>query len=222
MKLFFKNRERRLLYFNTVNGNSDRLYFLGLHNHCGQWLQPWNSKMLAPWRKAMTNLGSILKSRDITLPTKVHIVKAMVFPWRRKWQPTPVFLPGESQYRGALVGCPLRGRTESDTAAATEQQRRRHGFSSSHIQMRELDRQEGWARKNWCFQIVVLEKILESPLDCKEIKPVNPKENQLWILTEGVSNTLVRWCKEPAQWKRPSWWEILKAKGEGGGRGWDD
>ena len=54
--------------------------FLGSKNLCGQWLQPWNSKMLAPWRKDMTNLDSILKSRDITLPTKVHIVKAMVFP----------------------------------------------------------------------------------------------------------------------------------------------
>ena len=56
--------------------------------------------------------------------------------------------------------------------------------------MWELDHQEGWAPKNWCFQIVVLEITLESPLDCKEIKPVNPKGNQLWIfigrvVTEG-------------------------------------
>ena len=55
------------------------------------------------------------------------------------------------------------------------------GFSSSHVQMWELDRKESWAPKNWCFRIVVLGKILESPLDCKEIKPVNPKENQPWI-----------------------------------------
>ena len=47
----------------------------------------------------------------------------------------------------------------------------RHGFSSSHVQMWELDHKEGWAPKNWCFQIV-LEKTLESPLDCKEIKLV--------------------------------------------------
>ena len=47
--------------------------------------------------------------------------------------------------------------------------------------MWELDRKEGWALKNWCFQTVVLEKILESPLDSKEIKPVNPKRNQPWI-----------------------------------------
>ena len=62
------------------NGNTERLSFLGLQNHCRWWLQPWNCKMLAPWRKAMTTLGSILKSRDITLPTKVCLVKAMIFP----------------------------------------------------------------------------------------------------------------------------------------------
>ena len=61
------------------SGNSVRLYFLGLQNHCRWWLQPWNQKTLTPW-KDMTNLDSILKSRDITLPTMVHQVKAVVFP----------------------------------------------------------------------------------------------------------------------------------------------
>ena len=56
-----------------------------------------------------------------------------------------------------------------------------YGFSSNHKQMLQLDHKEGWALKNWCFWIVVLEKILESPLDNKEIKPVNPKGNQPWI-----------------------------------------
>ena len=55
-----------------------------------------------------------------------------------------------------------------------------YGFSSSHVRRWELDHKEGWALKNWCFQTVVLEKTLESPLDCKEIKPVNPKGNQPW------------------------------------------
>ena len=55
------------------------------------------------------------------------------------------------------------------------------GFSSSHIQIWELDHKEDWAPKNCCVQTVVLEKTLESPLDCKEIKPVNPKGNQSWI-----------------------------------------
>ena len=52
------------------------------------------------------------------------------------------------------------------------------GFSSSHVWMWELDYKESWAPKNWCFWIVVLEKTLESPLDCKEIQPINPKGNQ--------------------------------------------
>ena len=56
-----------------------------------------------------------------------------------------------------------------------------YGFSSSHVQMWELDHKEGWTQENRCFQIVVLEKTLESPLDSKEIKPVNPKGNQPWI-----------------------------------------
>ena len=58
-----------------------------------------------------------------------------------------------------------------------------YGSSSGHVWMWELDHKEGWVPKNWCFQIVVLDKILESPLDCKETKPVNPKGNQLWIFT---------------------------------------
>ena len=62
------------------NGNSDRLYFLGLQNHCLWWLQPWNEKMLAPWKKVMTNLYRILKSRDVILLTKARLVKAMVVP----------------------------------------------------------------------------------------------------------------------------------------------
>ena len=58
-----------------------------------------------------------------------------------------------------------------------------YGFSSSHVWMWELGRKEGWVLKNWCFWTVVLEKILESPLDSKEIQPVHPKGNQSWIFT---------------------------------------
>ena len=58
-----------------------------------------------------------------------------------------------------------------------------YGFSSSHVWMWELDHKESWAQKNWCIWTVVLEKTLESPLDCKEIKPVNPKGKQPWIFT---------------------------------------
>ena len=55
-----------------------------------------------------------------------------------------------------------------------------YGFPSSHVWMWELDYKESWVPKNWCFCTVVLEKTLESPLDCKEIRPVNPKGNQSW------------------------------------------
>ena len=100
-------------------------------------------------KKAMTNLDSILKSRDITLPTKFHLVKAMIFPV-------------------VMYGC------ESWT-------------------IRRL------SAKNWCFWTVVLEKTLESPWDSKEIKPVNPKENQSWIFigrTDAEAETPVLWLPD--------------------------
>jgi hypothetical protein len=87
--------------------------------------------------------------------------------------------------------------------------------------------EEGWASKNWFFWIVELEKTLESPLDCKEIKPVNLKGNQSWIFigrTDGwswSSNTLATWCGKLTQSKRPRCWERLRAGGKGDDRGWD-
>ena len=59
--------------------------------------------------------------------------------------------------------------------------RQSYGISSSHVLMWDLDHKEDWAQKKWSFQTVVLEKTLKSPLDCREIKPVNPKENNPWI-----------------------------------------
>ena len=99
-----------------------------------------------------------------------------------------------------------------------------YGFSSSQVWMWELGYKESWALKNWCFWTVVLEKTLESPLDCKKIKPVNSKGNQSWIFIgcwSWSSNRLATWCKEPTHWKRSWCWERLKAKGEEGSRGWD-
>ena len=71
-----------------------------------------------------------------------------------------------------------------------------YGLSSSHVQMWELDNKEGRAPKDWRFQTVVLEKALESPLDSKEIKPVNIKGNQPWILfgrTDAETEALILW-----------------------------
>ena len=91
-------------------------------------------------------------------------------------------------------------------------------FSSSHVWMWKLDHKEGWALKNCCFWTLVLKNTLESPLECKEIKPVNPKGNQPWIfigMVDTEAPMLTTWCEEQTHWKRPWYWEGLKAGGEG-------
>ena len=93
-----------------------------------------------------------------------------------------------------------------------------YSFSISHVRMWELDKKEGGLAKNWWFWIVVLEKTLESPLDCKEIKPVNPDHSLEWLMLKlklqysshlmwRVDSLEKTWC-----------WERLKAKGEGASR----
>ena len=78
-----------------------------------------------------------------------------------------------------------------------------YGFSSSHVWMWELDHKESWVPKNWCFWTVVVEKTLESPLDCKEIIPVNPKGNQSWIVirrTDAEVEAPTLWPPEVKSW----------------------
>ena len=78
-----------------------------------------------------------------------------------------------------------------------------YGFSSSHVWMRELDYIESWVQKNWCFWTVVLENILKSPLDCKEIQPIHPKGDQSWVFI-GRSNveakTPILWSPYSKSW----------------------
>ena len=77
------------------------------------------------------------------------------------------------------------------------------GFSSGHVWMWELHYKESWALKNWCFWTVVLEKTLESPLDCKEIQPVHLKGNQSWIFierTDAEAETLILWPPDVKNW----------------------
>ena len=103
-----------------------------------------------------------------------------------------------------------------------------YGFSSGHVWMWKLNFQESQVPKNWCFQTVVLEKILESPLDCKEIQPVHSKGDQSWVFfgrTDAEAETSILWatsCEELTHWKRPWCWEGLGAGGEGDERGWED
>ena len=79
----------------------------------------------------------------------------------------------------------------------------RHDFSSSHVWMWELNYKEGWAPKNWCFWTVVLEKTLESHLDCKEIQPVHPKGDQSWVFigrADVEAETLILWPPDVKNW----------------------
>ena len=112
------------------NENSDRLYFLGLQNHCRWQLQPRNQKTLAPWKKSYDKPGQCIKKQSYYFASKSHIVKAMAFPV-------------------AMYGCKSRA-----------------------IKKAESQRIDGFELRCW-------RKTLESLLDCKEIKSVNPKGNQL-------------------------------------------
>ena len=119
----------------------------GLQNDCRWWQQPWNEKMLAPWKKSYD------KPRQHNKKQRHYFTNEG---------------PSSQSY----------------------------GFSSSHVCMWDLDYKESWAVKNWWFWTVVLEKALESPLDCKEIQPVHPKENQSWIFigrTDAEAETPVLW-----------------------------
>ena len=89
----------------------------------------------------------------------------------------------------------------------------RYGFSNSHVWIWELDHKEGWVQKNWSLWTVVLEKTLESPLDCKEIKPVSPKGNQSWIFTGRTdAEAPIVWPPDPKSW--------LLRKNSDAGKGW--
>ena len=78
-----------------------------------------------------------------------------------------------------------------------------YGFSSGHVWMWQLDHKESWKQKNWCFWTVVLEKTLESPLDCKEIQSIHPKGDQFWVFTgrtDVEAETLRLWPPDAKSW----------------------
>ena len=78
-----------------------------------------------------------------------------------------------------------------------------YGFSSGHVRTWELDYEESWALKNWCFRTVVLDEALESSLDCKESQPVHPKGNQPWIFigkTDAEAEIPILWPPDAKNW----------------------
>ena len=102
-----------------------------------------------------------------------------------------------------------------------------YDFSSSPVWMWELDYKESWAQKNWCFWTVVLEKTLESPLDCKKIQPVHPKRDQFWVFigrTDVEAEIPILGPPDAKRWfiGKKNWcWERLRAGEERDDRGWD-
>ena len=137
----------------TVETVSD-FYFGGLQNHCRWWLQSWNWKTLAPWKKSYDQPRQLIRKQ---------------------------------RHYFASKGLSSRG----------------YGFSSGHVWMWELDCEESRVPKNWCFWTVVLEKTLESPLDCKEIQPVHPKGDQFWVFferTDAEAETPVLWPLDAKSW----------------------
>ena len=102
-----------------------------------------------------------------------------------------------------------------------------YGFSSGHLYIWELDYEESWVPKNWCFSTVVLKKTLECPLDFKEIKPANPIGNQTWIFirrNDAEVEAPIFWppdVKSRLIGKKPLCWERLRARGKRDNRGWD-
>ena len=160
------------------NGDSDRIYFLGLQNHCRPWLQPWNSKALAPWKKSYD------KPRQHIKKQRHHFAQK-------------------------------RPSSQSND------------FSNSQVWVWELNHKEGWVPKNWCFWNLVL-KTLDSPMVCKEIKPVNPKGNQSWIFVGRTdAEAPIRWPPDIKNWltrKDPddgkNWRQEKKGKTEDEMIGW--
>ena len=105
--------------------------------------------------------------------------------------------------RYLLLGRKVMTNTDSILKSKTSLCRQSYSFSSSHVWMSELDHKESWAWKNWCFWTVMLEKTLESPLECKETKPVNPKRNQSWIFigrTDAKVETPILWPPDVKNW----------------------
>ena len=102
-----------------------------------------------------------------------------------------------------------------------------YDFSSGHVWMWELDCEESWVPKNWCFWTVVLEKTLESPLDCKKIQPVHPKGDQSWVFfgrTDVKAEAPILWPPDAKSWligKDPDAGRDWELGGEGDDRGWD-
>ena len=143
-----------------------------------------------------------------------QVPPSMGFSRQEYWSGLPFPSPGDLPDPGTEPGSPaLRVDALPSESQHIKKQRyyfankgpssQSSGFSSSHVWMWELDHKESWGLKKWCFQIGVLEKTLESPLDCKEIQPVHPKGDQSWVFigrTDAEAEAPILWPPDEKNW----------------------
>ena len=142
--------------------------------------------------------------------------------WPYRWQPTRLLCPWESPGKNTGVCCHFLLQYDKPRQLIKIQRHhfankgpssQSYGFSSSHVWMWELDYKESWVLENWYFWTVVLEKTIESPLDCKEIQPVHPKWDQYWIFIGRTdAETPILWPPDAKNW--------LTGKDPDAGRDW--
>ena len=166
---------------------------------------------LAQGQQRLVNAHAFLGTRSNILikpaPEQIYLTKyisSLIAPWKKSYDQPKQHIKKQRHYFA-----------NKGPSSQT------YGFSSSQVWMWELDHKE-----SWCIWTVVLEKTLESPLDCKEIQPVHPKGNQSWIVigrTDVEAEAPTLWPPDVKNWLtgRPWFWERLKAGGEGDNRGWD-
>ena len=173
------------------SGNSGWLYYLGSKSTADGDCCDEIKRCLLLGRKVMTNIDSILKSRDIPLPTKVCLVKVMVF---------PVVMCGRESW---TIKKAERRRIDAFELWCWRRLLRVLWTSSKSNQSILKEISLGFSWKKWCFLIVVLKKILEGPLDCKEVQPVHPKGDQSWIFigrTDAEAETPILWPPDVRSW----------------------
>ena len=181
----------------------------------GDWSHE-TGRYLLLGRKAKTNLAMCVVVAQLcsTLGDPWTVNHRLLCPWNSSGKNTGVgchfLLQGICSTQGSNIGL----RHCRQMLYHLSQQRREItlpegpcsqscGFSSSYVKKWELDQKEGWVPKNWCFLTVVLEKTLDSPLDSKEIKPVNPKGNQPWIFigrTDAEVEAPILWPPDAKTW----------------------
>ena len=165
-----------------------------------------DTKLMAESEKELKILLMKVKEKSEKVGLKLNIQK------------TKIMAPGP------IISCQIDGETVADCGQG-------YSFSSGHVWMWELDYKESLAQKNWCFWTVVLEKTLESPLDCKEIQPVYPKGDQSWVFigrNDFETEAPIIWppdAKSWLIWKDPdagkSWGQEEKGTTEDEMVGWD-